>query len=556
MTPKESAAPPLPGWARELIDAYESGASNQFLVCGNVNDRMLVPGEGRARLADLKSFLLNVLLPRFDVVLSYDLGTGIRVEKGGQIFASWPNQKDSPPLPRAPRQAIELLTHYFRYCANLSRLQRQGIQVACIVLGAELIAPAQQGGTDYDLGAMATLMRDWASEDLLSGHTLATFIVCDNLHDLHPLVANNLRSTPVRIPLPAVEEIGAAFGVLAAESPGVVPGDAAAIDALARQLSGATLGAVERTFRMKAHAKQPLGTDDIVELKKAIVENDSAGLIEFLEPHRTLDNLYGLEHVKEWVRQDIALWRKNDIDALPKGYLVCGPVGTGKTFLVECLAGEAGVPIIKMKNFRDKWVGSTEGNLEKIFRLIRALGRCYVFVDEADQALGRRDASSNDSGLSGRVYSMIAEEMGNSSSRGRVIWILASSRPDLIEVDLKRPGRIDVRIPLFPTATPRESFDLVRTLCRVRGLEIPQAAFAELETALPLLLTPGAAENLAVRVYRVSRTSGQSAVDALRASLKDYRNPVPRDVMETQIRLAVREASDVSFVPACFLDPA
>ena len=78
--------------------------------------------------------------------------------------------------------------------------------------------------------------------------------------------------------------------------------------------------------------------------------------------------------------------------------LLCGPVGTGKTFMVECLAGEAGVPIVKLKNFRDKWVGSTEGNLEKIFRLLQALGRCYVFIDEADQAIGRRESASGDCG--------------------------------------------------------------------------------------------------------------------------------------------------------------
>jgi SpoVK/Ycf46/Vps4 family AAA+-type ATPase len=117
----------------------------------------------------------------------------------------------------------------------------------------------------------------------------------------------------------------------------------------------------------------------------------------------------------------MALWKQGDTAALPKGYLICGPVGTGKTFLVECLAGEAGVPVVKLKNFRDKWVGSTEGNLERIFRLLEALGRCYVFVDEADQALGKRDSGNNDSGLSGRVYSMIAEAMGSNSSRGRII---------------------------------------------------------------------------------------------------------------------------------------
>ena len=91
------------------------------------------------------------------------------------------------------------------------------------------------------------------------------------------------------------------------------------------------------------------------------------------------------------------------------GYLLCGPVGTGKTYLVECLAGEAGVPVVKLKNFRDKWVGSTEGNLEKIFRLLQALTRCFVFIDEADQALGSRDPAANDSGFSGRIYSMMAD---------------------------------------------------------------------------------------------------------------------------------------------------
>ena len=151
------------------------------------------------------------------------------------------------------------------------------------------------------------------------------------------------------------------------------------------------------------------------------------------------------------------------------GYLLCGPVGTGKTFLVECLAGEAGVPVVKLKNFRDRWVGSTEGNLEKIFRLLRALGRCIVFIDEADQSLGRRDSGSGDSGLSGRLYSMIAQEMADTANRGRVLWMLASSRPDLIEVDLKRPGRVDVKVPLLPTSTQAESAALVGALAKRYG---------------------------------------------------------------------------------------
>jgi SpoVK/Ycf46/Vps4 family AAA+-type ATPase len=234
------------------------------------------------------------------------------------------------------------------------------------------------------------------------------------------------------------------------------------------------------------------------------------------------------------------------------GYLLCGPVGTGKTFLVECLAGEAGVPVVKLKNFRDRWVGSSEGNLEKIFRLVRALGRCMVFIDEADQTLGRRESGSGDSGLSGRLYSMIAQEMGDSANRGRVLWILASSRPDLIEVDLKRPGRVDVKVPLMPTSTQAESAALIGALTRRYGLAIDSADLSKLESKMPTLLTPGAAEALAVKTYRYSRTENVSPAAALEACLADYQNPVPADVMEFQMRIAAREATDVAFIPPAF----
>jgi len=205
-----------------------------------------------------------------------------------------------------------------------------------------------------------------------------------------------------------------------------------------------------------------------------------------------------------------------------------------------------------MKNFRDKWVGSSEGNLEKIFRLIHALGRCYVFIDEADQALGRRDGSSGDSGVGGRIYSMLAEEMGNSANRGKVIWVLASSRPDLIEVDLKRPGRVDLKIPLFPTTTPREGFDLLRMLCAKRGLAIKEDSFASLQSCIPSLLTPGAAEALVMKVYRQVRTSTTSLDDVFLECLTEYQNPIAPEVMQFQIQIAAAEASALEFVPQIF----
>ncbi|MDB6117541.1 MAG: hypothetical protein JWO08_1322, partial [Verrucomicrobiaceae bacterium] len=320
----------------------------------------------------------------------------------------------------------------------------------------------------------------------------------------------------------------------------------------AAALAGATLNSVETLLQTRQHRGQPLNSKDLVALKKELIEKDAGGLIEFIKTDRSLEDLHGQEAIKKWLRQDIALWQQGDLAALPMGYLFCGPVGTGKTFMVECLAGEAGVPVVKMKNFRDKWVGSTESNLEKIFRLLEALGRCIVFVDEADQALGRRSGGDGDSGVGGRVYGMMAEQMSNSRNRGRVLWVLATSRPDLVEVDLKRPGRVDVKIPLFPTATPEEGYKLIRALSKRRGLALPETVPEALKASIPDLLTPGAAEALSVKIYRATKTSASSPEQALATALGDYQPPVRTEIIQAQIKLAVDEATDLSFVPERF----
>jgi hypothetical protein len=542
----------LPSWARELVTLYESNAANQFILYGNISDRLVLPLGQKAVLGDLNDFLLQVLLPRFDVVLSYDLGNGIRVEKGGEIFSQWPTFKETQHLPKAPKAAVEALTHYFRYCANLTRLNMPQIQIGCFIKAANLITPALQGGLNYDLNATALLIRDWSSDSLFTGHTLATFLITENLNDLHPLLVNNPRVAYIKIPLPLLDDLQKALALMLPVYKTALQEYENNLETPAHQLAGATVSSIESLLKTKEHKKEKLVAEDLVILKKQLVEKDCNGLIEFIESKRTLEDLYGQEKIKAWLRQDIALWKQNDLQAMPMGYLLCGPVGTGKTYMVECLAGEAGVPMVKLKNFRDKWVGSTEGNLEKIFRLLQALGRCYVFIDEADQALGKRDSGTGDSGLSGRIYSMIAEEMSQTRNRGKILWILASSRPDLIEVDLKRPGRVDVKIPIFPTTTAAEGFQLIRTLCRKRKVEVEESAFRELESLIPGLLTPGAAETLAIKVYRLVRTESLQPLEALRTCLTDYQNPVPREVMDFQIRLAIQEASDLDFVPSLF----
>lgn len=538
----------LPAWAAEMRSLYEADSVNQFLIYGNVEDRFLLPG-GVRRLGSLHELLSESLLSRFDVVLTYDLGNGIRVERGGPTFAKWPSARTETEWPKRPREAAEFLTHYFRYCANLARIGQQAVQVACVMRDIELIAPA--GQLDHDSAALITLIRNWSAEPVLAAHPLITILIGANLNEVHPMLARNPRAAQLEIPLPSCAQLREALNVLAPHYPAALPG-ASGLDEAAGALSGSSLCSAERALKVCEHRKEPLMRTDIAELKRHNIEAECRGLIEFIESTATLDRVQGSDAAKQWLRQDIILWRRGELGALPKGYLLCGPVGIGKSYMVECLAGEAGVPVVKLKNFRDRWVGSTEGNLERIFRLLKALGRCYVFIDEADQSLGRREVGG-DSGVSGRIYSMLAEEMGSSESRGRVIWILASSRPDLIEIDFKRPGRLDVKIPLLPAANASQCYDLIRFACASRGLAIPETCPADLTKDLPRLLTPGAAENIAVKLLRFAKTESTPAEDGLRSVLKAYQPPVPEATIREQIALAIAEASDPSFVPAEFI---
>jgi len=538
----------LPHWAKEVISSYESGAAGCFVLHGNISDRMVIDVPRGKEIGGLSQFMMDVMLPRFDVVITYDLGYGMRIERGSDTFYKWPTFKELGDLPRDPLPAISFITHYLTYCRNLRISGIHPPKVAVIVKQVHLVCPHVPNVLNDVLNAIATFLRSWAENDRLQQSGQAAFLISENLNGIHNLVTNCPRICEVEVPLPPVQEISDMLEIMQSENP-IALGGFKDFAYPASRLTGATLSSIESLVLRSNHEEKALDDQRLTQMKKELVERDCSGLIDFVEPDRSLGDVIGLDGVKQWLRQDIDLWQQGELEALPMGYLLCGPVGTGKTYLAECLAGEAGVPVITMRNFRDKWVGSTEANLEKIFALMHALGRCIIFVDEADQALGKRQSGSGDSGVSSRVYSMMAKEMSNTRNRGKVIWVLASSRPDLIEVDLKRPGRIDVKIPLFPTLREDESFSLIKALGERRGIELYDSMFSEVESTLPTLLTPGAAEAIAVKTYRIWKTSDLDQLESLKQCLASYRPPVSLDVLKFQMRIAAAEATDSSMVP-------
>jgi hypothetical protein len=148
-----------PAWARELAASYESGAHGQFVLYGNVADRF----PSRGRFVSLTAFLDAQLLSRFELVFLYDPGNGLSVARASDAFQKWPGAQLVGAQTREPRAAVELITRYLRYRANLSAMGRDQVEhIACIMRGADQVLPANRQG-EFETASLASLVRDWAS---------------------------------------------------------------------------------------------------------------------------------------------------------------------------------------------------------------------------------------------------------------------------------------------------------------------------------------------------------------------------------------------------------
>ncbi len=271
-------------------------------------------------------------------------------------------------------------------------------------------------------------------------------------------------------------------------------------------------------------------------------------MVEFVEPPHTLDDFVGNEAVKRRVSEDAGLLAKGRLDAAPMGYLVCGPVGTGKTYLAECLAGSVGIPCVKLRNFRSKYVGETEGNLEQILNVLRAMGPVVVVIDEADAALGNREGGG-DSGTSSRVFSMIASQMGDTRYRGKLIWMLLTSRPDLLPIDLKRQGRAEVHLPLFSPRDLEEVRFMIKVMAKKNKTALDDQAVPE--KIAEKGLSGADIESIVLAAKRHALTEGRDRVtrEDLEGALNDFIPAAQGLEKEKQELAAVLECTSLSFLP-------
>ncbi len=575
----------LPRWAVEMRDLFRSGSAAQFLIHGNVFD--VVPHGGR--LLSLPAFLDAVMFSTYDVVLHYDRSRGVRATRGAEDWGGWLDQAlgregNLQSLLREPGSALELIDRYLLRTLNLRALAspipqppspvpnspagavpvasapapsgaRAPARIAVVIEFAEFVVPrgdALQLGGGFAANTVKVL--GWANDPGITQANIVTVLISEGLRDLNDLVVDNPHAASLHVPLPDEAEMSAYVQALAtSQFPELPAKTEVPFETLGAKLTGLSRVGARTAISLALRNDKPITSAWLSGIKKDLIERECQGLLEFIESSFTLDNVAGHEAVKAWLREDTTLLRRGALRALPMGYLIAGRIGTGKTFLVQCWAGEIGIPCVVLKNFRDRWVGATESNLEKIFAVLRAVGQVVVFVDEADQAAGKRGGGDDDSGLSGRVYSMLAKEMSDTRNRGKIIWVFATSRPDLLEVDLKRQGRLDVHIPLFPPETSEERAALL--LAIAKKLKFPLAAGDLPPFADGQALGGNELEGVLVRALRLHELSDEPRrpIREILADVLTEVRPSPHTrKLEYMDLVAVKECTDSRFLPERF----
>jgi ATP-dependent 26S proteasome regulatory subunit len=558
LKPSDSPAPLpawYPSWAKELADAYFSGTTSVFLLHGNVHDLIETrDAAGKPAYCNISEFLATQLFGKWDLVISHDLSRGLRPQAGANadrlrtmmqyLSARWGEPMNWPAEPEAILGVIEETLD-----RNLIAKQSDRKSIAFLFEYAQYLIPTGDLNT-LARGQAARLVRflRWAQNPHFKQVNVAFCLIADRLLEVNDRLVQNAYVSNIEVALPDREQRlrfiqSVAEGEELAKLTDFTPEELADIS------NGLSLVDINVVLSQATRSDRRVDSDRFRILKKDMIERQCQGLVEFVEPKHNLDLLVGYSEAKKRLREDAERICRGQLDTAPMGYLVCGPVGSGKTFLAECYAGSIGIPCVILKNFRSKYVGETEGNLQLVLTVLRSLGPVVVIVDEADAALGNRE-SDGDSGTSSRVFSMIASQMGNTQYRGKIIWMLLTSRPDLLPIDLKRQGRAEVHIPLFYPQTPDEIRTMFVSMGKKNKIDVEPIIVPEVSPEKRL--TGADIESVLLSAKRSSLSAGRTDLTGadLKQAVDEFIPSAQGLEKELQELAAVMECTQLAFLPS------
>jgi ATPase family associated with various cellular activities (AAA) len=563
-TPPVSMAPDaffesLPAWARDLVRAVRAKQANTFVLHGVPSDLVPVRDSSGLRFLSLDDFLVQYLFARWSSLVTYNRAEGLgflspearrHFEDRLRSYDAVHGTRWAEGLPRDAANCFALLDSYFRHCASLQPAR----PVVLLLPYAETIVPnAEAAYRTPEDRAVLVYLRKWSQDPVLLAKNVVVVLVTESLAELDPKLLRSHATREVEILRPDLPERltyleavrSADWYAAKSELPPV---------RLAELTAGMTRVQLGQLLEGADANGDRLTREGVRAVKKEVIETEGLGLLEYLEPKFDLSMVAGMPAVKDRLRRAARAIARGNPSAVPMGYLVCGPVGSAKTFLVECFSNEIGFPCVKLKNFRSMWVGSTEANLERILKILAALTPVGVVVDEADAALGNRE-QQGDSGTQSRVFGQIASFMGDTRNRGKIIWFLITARPDLLPIDLKRQGRAEEHIPLFYPETAAEYDEIYRVMLKKLGIRTSVQSIAEVATEDQYLGLSGSdLEAVLVRAVLEAEAAESAEVspEHLQKAFSDFIPSANSREREMQILCAVLESTSRELLPERF----
>ncbi len=430
-------------WYDEFLSKYKSGISHEFLFYFNVRDLV-----DNYRYMDRYIFEEFIKPRGFGIVAFYDISRGLTflnpgMEQEFNIITSNAAEKlmNGPPSKLFPFIDMAL----------------QKTKMALFIQHTEKLIPSD------DIASMSMEERvsliwlcEWSANGKISAVGSTIFMMADNIADVsRELFKSAYRVEPIFVGLPDEEQRREYINYLLKDND--VKTDISP-DEFAMLSSGLSKKSI-KDIKLKAEAENvPISFEFIKEKKHSVLQKEYGDVLEFIYPEIGFENIGGMDKAKDYLIKNIVKpIMKGDLRRVPMGILLCGPSGTGKTLLVNALAKASGFNCVKidMARILGQYVGESEKNFKKCLLGAQSQQPVIVFVDELDTAFQRGDRG--DSGVGRNIFSEFLQFTGNTNNRGKVIFIAATNRPDMIDPALKRAGRFDKKIPiLLPDAKERE----------------------------------------------------------------------------------------------------
>ena len=550
-----------PRWAQTLAHGIRARLGNTFVLHGNTHDVVPVPRTDPAKpraFVPLTTFLGDWMFGQREVVIEYQRANGaaFHTRESHKHFTDAVALVDAVhgtdlarSLPREPAVFFSLLDSFLKQVVH----REQPLGVAVILPYVETLIPEGSGEASAEDRAVRVFIQKWATDPALLSANVTFVLITENLADISSRIVRSPQTVEVEVERPDEAERLAFLEAIRTPDWFSAKSDLPAAR-LAQQTSGLTRIQLRQILSSIDERGTRLDIATLRDQKKAVIEAECFGLLEYVESRFALDMVSGHDGVKQRLRRAAQAIQAGRLRGVPMGYLIAGPVGSAKTFMVNCFTGEIGFPCVQFLNFRSQWQGVTEGNLEKILKLLRSMWPVGVIIDEADAFLGDRN-QQGDSGTSNRVFAQLSNFMGNTAYRGKIVWFLITCRPDLLPIDLKRQGRAEEHLALFYPETTEEHDALFRIMLKKGGITTTATSISEV-TDNPSGLSGADIEAILARaVLAADAEHGGTTtvpIETLRHAFADFIPATSPMERELQILVAVQECTSREVLPESY----